>query len=117
MNESESQGVHKVTDTDSVAPATEEETSTKLSKRQIKKQQKKEHWEAVKAEKRAEERQKRKDRRRKLVEQGLPLPPGRKRLKKNKMSESSCKQKVAIDCSFDDLMADKVYAFVTWFCF
>ena len=86
-----------------------ENGSVQLSKRQIKRQQKKERWNAYKHEKRAEERQKRKDRRRCQVESGLALPPSRKRLKKNKMVDSSCKQKVAIDCSFDDLMAEKVF--------
>lgn len=57
---------------------------------------------------RIEEKQKRKLRRKIQIEQGLELPPSRKRLKKNRMVDSSNKQKVAIDCAFDELMGEKV---------
>ena len=57
---------------------------------------------------RLEERQKLKERRKLQIQQGIDLPPSRKRLKKNKMADSSNKQKVAIDCAFDELMSDKV---------
>ena len=57
---------------------------------------------------RAKERQKKKERLKKLREQGVELGPSRKRLKKNSMANSSCKIQVAVDCSFDHLMNDKV---------
>ena len=57
---------------------------------------------------RAYERQKKKEKRQAMKESGEPLPPGRKRLKRNSMKNSSCHVKVAIDCSFDDLMNEKV---------
>lgn len=63
---------------------------------------------------RAKEREKRKARVKALKEQGVELGPSRKKLKKNSMENSSCHLEVAIDCSFDDLMSDRVMFF---FCF
>jgi tRNA (guanine9-N1)-methyltransferase len=59
---------------------------------------------------RAKERQKKKERLQSLKEQGVELGPSRKRLKKNSMADSLCKTQVAVDCSFDHLMSDKVRA-------
>ena len=72
---------------------------------------------------RAEEKAKRKLRRKIKIEQGVELPPSRKRLKKNRMADSTNKQKIAIDCAFDNLMGEKVirtmqrnYNYHVWCC-
>ena len=57
---------------------------------------------------RQHERQKKKERLRKARERGDVIGPGRKRLKHNTMALSSCKVQVVVDCSFDDLMSEKV---------
>jgi len=51
---------------------------------------------------------KRKQKRREKIERGEDTGPTKKMLKKNTMHGSSCDIRVAIDCSFDDLMAEKV---------
>lgn len=51
---------------------------------------------------------KRKQKRREKIERGEDTGPSKKTLKKNTMENSSCDIRVAIDCSFDDLMAEKV---------
>lgn len=57
---------------------------------------------------RLKERQNKKRRKRELREKGEDLGPSKKQLKRNTMANSSCKIRVAIDCSFDDLMSEKV---------
>ena len=54
------------------------------------------------------EKEKRKQKRREKLERGEELGPSKKRLKLNTMKNSKCLIKVAVDCSFDDLMAEKV---------
>lgn len=51
---------------------------------------------------------KRKQKRREKRESGEDTGPSKKKLKSNTMKNSLCKIRVAVDCSFDDLMADKV---------
>jgi hypothetical protein len=57
---------------------------------------------------RADERNRKKEKRKLAREQGKPVGPSRKSLKHNKMADSSCKLRVVVDCSFDDLMNEKV---------
>lgn len=54
------------------------------------------------------EKERYKARKRACRERGEDLGPSRKQLRHNKMSKSTCKMKVAIDCDFDDYMAEKV---------
>lgn len=78
-----------------------------LSKRQKKKLLKKQKWNDTKAERRKREREKLKKR---LVEKraaGEPCGNIRKKLKQMTMATSSCKQRVVVDMSFDDLMIEK----------
>ena len=55
------------------------------------------------------EKERLKARKKACRERGETLGPTRKQLARNKMSNSSCQIKVAIDCGFDDIMADKVF--------
>ncbi len=57
---------------------------------------------------RLRERENRKRRRQELREQGEDPGPSKKQLKKNTMANSACKIRVAIDCGFDHMMAEKV---------
>ena len=43
-----------------------------------------------------------------MREKGEDLGPSKKQLKRNTMENSTCKIRVVIDCSFDDLMSEKV---------
>ncbi|KAL4240542.1 tRNA methyltransferase 10 [Mactra antiquata] len=78
-----------------------------LSKNQLKKLRRKEKWNEVKAQKRKAEKERYKARKKACRERGEELGPTRKQLKHNKMSKSNCNLKVAIDCDFDDYMAEK----------
>lgn len=82
------------------------ETQT-LSKRQQKKLLRRQKWNDTKVERRKREREKLKKR---LVEKraaGEPCGNIRKKLKQMTMASSSCKQRVVVDMSFDDLMIEK----------
>ena len=55
------------------------------------------------------EKEKKKQKRREQIERGEPrTKPSKKEMKKNKMSDSQCKVRVAIDSSFDDFMSERV---------
>ncbi len=56
---------------------------------------------------RKKEREKKKQRKREARERGEVLGPSKKAMKRNTMETSSCQVRVAIDCSFDDLMSEK----------
>lgn len=57
---------------------------------------------------RKREKEKKKEKRIQKKASGEDLGPSRKKLKSQTMEASSCKIRVAIDCSFDHLMSDKV---------
>ena len=57
------------------------------------------------------EREKKKARKRELREAGV-VSVSRKKLRGNTMANSQCKQRVAIDCSFDHLMTNRVSFFL-----
>lgn len=78
-----------------------------LSKRQLRKQLKREKWEKLLPAKRAKEKLKEKQKRANARLNNIDLGPSKKELKRNKMSTSTCKVRVAVDMSFDDLMIDK----------
>lgn len=87
---------------------TQGEMETKLSKRQMKKLAKQQKWEDTKAYRRAKAKAKRKEfvekRRQGLVDNYV----SRKQKRANTMKGSDCKVGMAIDMSFNHLMADKV---------
>ncbi|KAL8616968.1 hypothetical protein ACOMHN_041886 [Nucella lapillus] len=83
-----------------------------LSKNQMKKQKKMERWQQIKAEKRQTEREKKKKRLADMKERGEEIGPSRKSLKKNRMVDSACRQRVVIDCSFDTYMTEKDIQFL-----
>ncbi|KAK3594385.1 hypothetical protein CHS0354_009678 [Potamilus streckersoni] len=78
-----------------------------LSKSQLRKLKKQERWQAIKADKRKAEKKRKQEKRKNCTEQGIYLGPSRKQLKFNTMEKSDCKQRVVIDCSFDEYMNDK----------
>ncbi|GAB6028459.1 hypothetical protein CHUAL_002619 [Chamberlinius hualienensis] len=79
-----------------------------MSKRALKRKAKQEKWEMNKKAMRAKEKQRKKLKRIALREKGFPSgkPPSRKELK-GAMANSSCRQRVAIDIGFDNLMTDR----------
>lgn len=83
------------------------QTSNDLSKRARKRLLRKEKWLQYKPIKRAKERDRIKKRREEARLNNIKLGPSRKELKQHKMSLSSCKVRVVLDFSFDDLMNDK----------
>lgn len=78
-----------------------------LSKNQLRKLKNREKWLAIKADKRKHERAKKKKRYADARSQGISLGPSRKALKLNSMKDSKCQIRVAVDCSFDNLMSEK----------
>ncbi|XP_014274835.1 tRNA methyltransferase 10 homolog A [Halyomorpha halys] len=78
-----------------------------LSKRARKRLLRKEKWLEYKPIKRAKERAKIKKRKEEAKLNNIKLGPTRKELKQHKMSLSSCKVRVVLDFSFDDLMNEK----------
>ncbi|VDP05262.1 unnamed protein product [Soboliphyme baturini] len=88
--------------------ATEIQSLNCLSKRQRKKQLKRERCLANRQEKRKMEKLKRKLRHRREVEAGTPRSaPSRKQLKQVSMASSPNKQRLVVDMAYDDLMTDK----------
>ncbi|XP_041363406.1 tRNA methyltransferase 10 homolog A-like [Gigantopelta aegis] len=81
--------------------------NTTISKNQLKRQRKHERWLQIKAQKRKDEKLKKKKKFAEAREKGELSGPTRKSLKKNCMQHSSCKIKVALDCSFDSYMTPK----------
>ncbi|KAL3876750.1 hypothetical protein ACJMK2_034546 [Sinanodonta woodiana] len=79
----------------------------RLSKGQLRKLRKQERWQAIKADKRKAEKKRKQEKRQNCIEQGIDLGPSRKQLKFNTMEKSDCKQRVVIDCSFDEYMNEK----------
>ena len=77
-----------------------------MSKKKIKKLIRKEAWKATREERKQKEKEKLKLRKKVAAEAGIELP-SRKRLKLCTMATSRCKQKIAVDLSFDNLMSDK----------
>ena len=49
-----------------------------------------------------------KEKKKRMKEAGEDTGPTRQQLKHNKMANSACKVQVAVDCSFDDYMSEKV---------
>ncbi|KAG8253902.1 tRNA methyltransferase 10 [Homalodisca vitripennis] len=79
-----------------------------LSKRQRKKYIRKVLWETKwKPQRRAKEREKLKQKKKEARLKNESLGPSRKMLKQSTMALSSCKLRIALDFSFDDLMSEK----------
>ncbi|CAH1793835.1 unnamed protein product [Owenia fusiformis] len=79
-----------------------------MSKKQMKKMQKRLKWDSLKLEKRAKERENLKKRKAEAKERGEPWDkPSRKKLKHNNMATSACKQRICVDCSFSSYMSPK----------
>ena len=57
---------------------------------------------------RAKERDRKKQNRKQAWEQNIELGPSRKTLKRNTMEYSECQLRVVVDCSFDNLMSERV---------
>lgn len=81
-----------------------QEQSGQMSKNQMKKLKKREKWLETKHEMRKKERQKAKERLAAKKERGEDIGPTRKKLKGNRMEDSSCKVRVVIDLSLDEYM-------------
>ncbi|XP_076671155.1 tRNA (guanine(9)-N(1))-methyltransferase Trmt10A isoform X2 [Andrena cerasifolii] len=81
--------------------------SASLSKRQMKRVQRRAKWLEGKVERRMREREKVRQKRAFARANNIDLGPSRKALKKSTMADSDCKVGVTIDLSFDDLMIDK----------
>ena len=62
---------------------------------------------------RAKERERKKKHRKQAREQNIDLGPSRKTLKRNTMEHSTCRIRVVVDCSFDNLMTERVGC-LTW---
>ncbi|KAK7788427.1 hypothetical protein R5R35_012847 [Gryllus longicercus] len=84
-----------------------DESSQKISKRQMKKMQKREKWLQRKPEKRAKEKAKLKEKKLHAKLNNINLGPTVRELKNNTMEKSNCKIHVVIDLSFDDYMNSK----------
>ncbi|XP_065342200.1 tRNA methyltransferase 10 homolog A [Cloeon dipterum] len=84
--------------------STEEHGEKPVSKSQLKKLKKREHWEKNKLLKRAKEKAAAKEKRKVDRLNGVAGPPRRKELKNNSMASSKCKTSVVVDLSFDDKM-------------
>uniref|UniRef100_A0A5S6QWZ4 tRNA (guanine(9)-N(1))-methyltransferase n=1 Tax=Trichuris muris TaxID=70415 RepID=A0A5S6QWZ4_TRIMR len=85
----------------------EDQQPVTLSKKQLKRQRKREQWLQGRKERRKREHEKRKQRRAEARKAGLPPKPGRDSLKRTAMESSKCRQRVAVDMSFDSLMSEK----------
>lgn len=92
---------------------TSPELPSNMSKRQLKKMQKRKKWLERKNEKRLRERAKAREKRAYARANNLSLGPSRKLLKKSTMAISPCKLMVTIDLSFDELMIEKDIAKLT----
>ncbi|XP_063232684.1 tRNA methyltransferase 10 homolog A [Bacillus rossius redtenbacheri] len=79
----------------------------KLSKRQMKKEKKKELYRANLAVRRAREKERQRQRKREARLNNVALGPSRKELKRCTMAGSDCRVRIAIDMSFDHLMSEK----------
>uniref|UniRef100_A0A2S2P6U2 tRNA (guanine(9)-N(1))-methyltransferase n=1 Tax=Schizaphis graminum TaxID=13262 RepID=A0A2S2P6U2_SCHGA len=80
--------------------------STPLSKRQLKKIQKQQIWMEKKAI-RKELNKEKKIEKKKLKAQIRELGVEVSKVKRNKMADSTCKQRIVLDMSYDNLMSDK----------
>ncbi|XP_072763244.1 tRNA methyltransferase 10 homolog A isoform X2 [Anoplolepis gracilipes] len=89
------------------------ELSSNISKRQLKRMEKRKKWLEQKGEKRLRERAKAREKRAYARANNLSLGPSRKFLKKSTMAISPCKLMVTIDLSFDELMIEKDIAKLT----
>ncbi|CDW58660.1 zinc phosphodiesterase ELAC protein 2 [Trichuris trichiura] len=78
-----------------------------VSKKQLKRQRKREQWLLRRKERRKREQERRKQRRAEARKAGEPTKPGRKTLKRTPMESSQCRQRVAVDMSFDSLMSER----------
>lgn len=80
--------------------------SNTLSKRQQKKIHKQQMWMEKKAKRKETNKEKKEERKKwkaQMRELGVKIP----KVKTNKMSGSTCKQRIVLDMSYDDLMSDK----------
>ncbi|KAL5234816.1 hypothetical protein ACI65C_002226 [Semiaphis heraclei] len=83
-----------------------DDQSNILSKRQLKKIQKQQMWLEKKAKRREINKEKKVERKKwkaQMRESGVEIP----KVRTNKMAESTCKQRIVLDMSYDDLMSDK----------
>ncbi|XP_071519325.1 tRNA methyltransferase 10 homolog A isoform X1 [Panulirus ornatus] len=93
--------------TDDLSSTSNGEEPQALSKRQRKKLLKYQKWLDTKDERRKREKEKQRQRLEAKRAAGEACGNIRKRLKEVTMAASSCKQRIAIDMSFDDLMIEK----------
>ncbi|XP_025201508.1 tRNA methyltransferase 10 homolog A [Melanaphis sacchari] len=80
--------------------------STRLSKRQLKKIQKQQLWMEKKAQRKELNKEKKAEKKKlkaQMRESGVEVS----KVKTNKMADSTCKQRIVLDMSYDDLMSDK----------
>ncbi|XP_012543434.1 tRNA methyltransferase 10 homolog A [Monomorium pharaonis] len=96
-----------------VADELSESPTTNMSKRQLKRLERKKKWLERKSEKRLRERKKAREKRAYARANNLSLGPSRKVLKQSTMAASACTLTVTIDLSFDELMIDKDIAKLT----
>ncbi|KAG7157556.1 tRNA methyltransferase 10 homolog A-like [Homarus americanus] len=104
MVEGSNEGKGEVTDPGN---SVDGEDSQPLSKRQRKKFLRRQKWLDTKQERKKREKEKLRHRLEAKRAAGEPCGNIRKRLKEVTMAASSCKQRIAIDMSFDDLMIEK----------
>lgn len=106
LNESKSDGsAEEIAEKDEDDSAGDKKSSAPISKKQAKRERKRAQFLEKRKEKRALEKAKRKAKRAAIREAGGVPPP--KRCRSNLMSESRCKQRIAIDLSYEKLMNEK----------
>lgn len=86
-----------------------EQSTTPISKKQLKRLAKQEKWIAGKADRRKREKEKRKKKRAQHLQSGKPLDPNflsrkRRRDLLVKQADSPCKVTVVVDCDYADFM-------------
>uniref|UniRef100_A0A914V718 tRNA (guanine(9)-N(1))-methyltransferase n=1 Tax=Plectus sambesii TaxID=2011161 RepID=A0A914V718_9BILA len=108
--EQDESGSEGASDTQDNGEASSVQGGLPLSKRQMKKQQKKQWLREQRKGKRKLERERRKEKRRIARENGEDLSadaPSRKKLREQTMASSSCRIRIAVDMSFDHLMSER----------
>uniref|UniRef100_A0A915AYW5 tRNA (guanine(9)-N(1))-methyltransferase n=1 Tax=Parascaris univalens TaxID=6257 RepID=A0A915AYW5_PARUN len=106
FNESKrDESVEEIAETAEDTSVGDKKSSAPISKRQTKRERKRARFLEKRKEKRALEKAKRKAKRAAIREAGGVPPP--KRCRSNLMSESRCRQRIAIDLSYEKVMNEK----------